>query len=85
VPFHRPQKEHLTACSLLPPAQLPRKSYNLLGEAMVKDRMVQYTTVGIHKDDLVIIVAYCQLNDAEAQNHAPKIVHVNTEFRFLLK
>jgi DNA replication and repair protein RecF len=26
----------------------------LLGEAMIKDRMVQYTTVGIHKDDLVL-------------------------------
>lgn len=39
----------------------------------------------IHKDDLVIIVAYCQLNDAEAQNHAPKIVHVNTENQVILK
>jgi len=39
----------------------------------------------IHKGDLVIIVAYCQLNDAEAQNHAPKIVHVNTENQIILK
>ena len=39
----------------------------------------------IHKDDLVIIVGYCQLNDAEAQNHAPKIVHVNTENQVILK
>ena len=33
----------------------------------------------ISKDDLVIIVAYCQLNDTEAQIHKPKIVHVNSE------
>ena len=33
----------------------------------------------IRKDDQVIILAYCQLDEAEAQNHAPKIVHVNTE------
>ena len=39
----------------------------------------------IHKDDLVIIVSYCQLNDSEAQNHAPKIVHVNTENQIILK
>ena len=39
----------------------------------------------IQKDDLVIIVAYCQLNDAEAQNHAPKIVHVNTKNQVILK
>ena len=39
----------------------------------------------ICKDDLVIILAYCQLNDAEAQNHAPKIVHVNTENQVILK
>ena len=39
----------------------------------------------IRKDDLVIIVAYCQLNNAEAQNHAPKIVHVNTENQVIFK
>ena len=39
----------------------------------------------IHKGDLVIIVGYCQLDDAEAQNHAPKIVHVNTENQVILK
>ena len=33
----------------------------------------------IHKDDLVIIAAYCQIDNAETQNHAPSIVHVNTE------
>ena len=33
----------------------------------------------ISKDDLVIIVAYCQLNEIEAQIHKPKIVHVNSE------
>ena len=39
----------------------------------------------IHKDDLVIIVAYWQLDDAETQNHAPKIVHVNTENQVILE
>ena len=39
----------------------------------------------IHKDDLVIIVAYCQLDDVEAENHAPKIVHVNTENQIIFK
>ena len=33
----------------------------------------------ISKGDLVIIVAYCQLNETEAQIHKPKIVHVNSE------
>ena len=33
----------------------------------------------IHKDDLVIIVAYCQIENTETQNHEPSIVHVNTE------
>jgi len=31
----------------------------------------------IHKDDLVIIASYCQLNDSEVPNHRPKIVHVD--------
>jgi len=36
-------------------SQLNDNDYGLLlGEALVKDRMVQYTTVGIHKDDLVL-------------------------------
>ena len=39
----------------------------------------------IHKNDLVIIVAYYHLNDAEAQNHTPKIVHLNTENQVILK
>ena len=39
----------------------------------------------IHENDLVIILAYCQLNDGEAQNHIPKIVHVNTENRITIK
>ena len=39
----------------------------------------------INKDDLVIIVAYCQLDEEEVQNHAPKIVHVNTENQIILK
>jgi aspartate 1-decarboxylase len=33
----------------------------------------------INKGDLVIIVAYCQLNDTEVQIHKPNIVHVNSE------
>ena len=33
----------------------------------------------INKGDLVIIVAYCQLNETEVQIHKPKIVHVNSE------
>ena len=33
----------------------------------------------ISKGDLVIIVAYCQPNETEAQIHKPKIVHVNSE------
>jgi aspartate 1-decarboxylase len=33
----------------------------------------------INKGDLVIIVAYCQLNETEAQIHKPNIVHVNSE------
>ena len=33
----------------------------------------------ISKGDLVIIVAYCQLNETEVQIHKPKIVHVNSE------
>jgi len=39
----------------------------------------------IRKDDQVIILAYCQLDEVEAQNHAPKIVHVNTENQIILK
>ena len=38
----------------------------------------------ICKDDLVIILAFCQLNDAEAEIHVPKIVHVNTENQIIL-
>ena len=39
----------------------------------------------IHKDYLIIIVAYCRINDAENQNHVPKIVHVNTENQVIYK
>ena len=39
----------------------------------------------ICKDDQVIILAYCQLDEAEAQNHAPKIVHVNIENQIILQ
>ena len=39
----------------------------------------------IHKDDLVIIVSYCQLDETEAQNHSPQIVHVNRENKVVFK
>ena len=39
----------------------------------------------IHKDDLIIIVAYCQIDDAEIQNYVPNIVHVNTENQVIFK
>ena len=31
----------------------------------------------MHENDLIIIVAYCQLNRADLASHTPKIVHVN--------
>ena len=39
----------------------------------------------IHKDDLVIIVAYCQLDDKEARHHSPNIVHLNAENQVIFK
>ena len=39
----------------------------------------------IHKDDLAIIVSYCQLNELEVQDHTPKIVHVNSENKVVYK
>ena len=39
----------------------------------------------IHKDDLVIIVSYCQLDETEAQNHSPQIIHVNSENKVVFK
>ena len=39
----------------------------------------------IHKDDLIIIVAYCQLDEIEARNHSPKVVHVNIENKVIFK
>ena len=33
----------------------------------------------IHKGELVIIVAYCQLSETEAKHHIPMIVHLNTK------
>ncbi len=32
----------------------------------------------INKNDLVIIVSYCQLSETEVKNHKPKIVHVDS-------
>ena len=31
----------------------------------------------INKNDLVIIVAYCQLTDVEVEDHVPTVVHVD--------
>ena len=31
----------------------------------------------VHKDDLVIIVSYCDLNEAELADHKPRLVFVN--------
>ena len=31
----------------------------------------------IHKGNLVIIASYCHLNDAEIQNHSPRIIKVD--------
>ena len=39
----------------------------------------------IRKDDQVIILAYCQLDEAEAQNHEPNIIHVNAENQVIFK
>ena len=39
----------------------------------------------IHKDDLVIIAAYCQLDNSEVQNHSPKIVHVNSDNQIIFQ
>ena len=39
----------------------------------------------IHKDDLVIVLSYCQLDETEAQNHSPQIVHVNSENKVVFK
>ena len=33
----------------------------------------------IHKNDLVIIVGYCQLTEEESIYHMPKIIHVNSQ------
>ena len=32
----------------------------------------------INKNDLVIIVSYCQLSETEIKNHKPKIIHVDS-------
>ena len=37
----------------------------------------------IHEGDLVIIVSYCQLSDAESMNHHPKIIYVDSNNRIL--
>ena len=37
----------------------------------------------INKNDLVIIVSYCQLSDIEIENHKPKIVHVDSNIQLI--
>ena len=39
----------------------------------------------INKNDLVIIISYCILNDIEIQNHTPAIVHVDEKNQTILK
>jgi len=37
----------------------------------------------INKNDLVIIVAYCQLDDIKIDNHIPTVVHVNEKNKII--
>jgi DNA replication and repair protein RecF len=46
----------------------------LLGEAMVKDRMLQYTTVGIHKDDLVLKIGEHPVKKFGSQGQQKSVV-----------
>ena len=39
----------------------------------------------IHEGDLIIIVSYCQLLDIEAQDHVPRIIHVNKKNQVIIK
>ena len=39
----------------------------------------------IHAGDLVIIAAYCKLNNTEAQYHTPTIVHINNKNQVIHK
>ena len=39
----------------------------------------------IHKNDLVIIVSYCQLNINDAENHVPTIIHVDNNNKITYK
>ena len=39
----------------------------------------------IHDGDLIIIVSYCRLNDSEARDHAPMIVHVDKKNQVIRK
>ena len=39
----------------------------------------------IHKGNLVIIVAYCQLAEDEALSHRPKIINVDKENKIIFK
>src|SRR5699024_8280970 len=37
----------------------------------------------INPGELVILIAYAQMNDAEAANHEPKVVHVDSRNRII--
>tara|TARA_B100001245_G_C22700787_1_gene341475 strand:- start:258 stop:623 length:366 start_codon:yes stop_codon:yes gene_type:complete len=37
----------------------------------------------IHKGNLVIIASYCYLNDAEIQNHSPRIIKVDEKNKII--
>ena len=39
----------------------------------------------INKNDLIIIISYCQLSETEAKKHSPQIVHVDSYNQIIYK
>jgi aspartate 1-decarboxylase len=39
----------------------------------------------VYKGDTVIIISYCTVNEAEARNHVPKLVYVNSKNQIVKK
>ena len=39
----------------------------------------------VYKGDTVIIISYCTVNEAEAHNHTPKLVYVNSKNQIVKK
>jgi len=37
----------------------------------------------VHPGDLVILIAYGQMDDAEARTHRPRVVHVDADNRII--